>query len=191
MEFRNLRFQEKKLTDGIQRFSSQDKILIISALELAKVAHAQQKRDEGDPYVIHPIRLANTLIYDLGVRDTDLVIAGILHDVVEDSDISLKVIEERFGKKVAELVAALTREKDRETKRQKFERTKRGPPEVRLLKTCDWLDNLRSFPFRTDRGERWQRHLKEAREMYIPLAEATADTWLLAEMQKADAVVNG
>lgn len=57
--------------------------------------------------------------------------------------------------------------------------------ELKILKACDYLDNLRSFPYRTDRGERWQRHLREANEMYIPMAEATEVGYLIKETKKA------
>lgn len=186
-DFRDLELQENKLRDGIRSFIvlEQERLIIISALELAKKAHEGQKRDEGDPYIIHPIRIANTLIYDLKVIDADIIIAGLLHDVVEDTYVPLDEIKEEFGGSVAYFVRALTRDKARETKREKFEKTINGMEEVKLLKACDWLDNLQSFVYRTDRGERWQRHLVEAKEMYIPLARATNNQWLLQEMKKA------
>lgn len=185
IDFRNLALQEKRLMRGIATFWLNERSYIKDALELAKKAHFEQKRDEGDPYIIHPIRVANTLIYDLGVDDIKMVLAALLHDVVEDAGILIKEIKRNFGERAARLVEALTRNKEKETKRKKFEKTLDGPRDALLIKSCDWLDNLRSFKFRQDRGERWRRHLDEAKEMYIPLARVSNNAWLIKEMEKA------
>lgn len=188
--FRDLAYQEKRLQDGIQHFSSEDKKRIISARELAERAHEGQKRDEGDLFIIHPIRMANMLLYDLGVDDLEIIIAGLLHDVVEDSDITAEEITQQFGERVGSLVIALTRYKDKETKREKFEKDMVGPEDIRLIKTCDWLDNLRSLPYHLKRDEKFERIKREAREMYITLAEATGNPYLINEMKVAyDTVV--
>lgn len=134
--FRDLAFQEAKLKEGITRFDSQSQQKILGALELAKRAHEGQLRDEGDPFIIHPIRIANILLKDLKVDDPELVIAGLLHDVVEDSDIPAEEITERFGKRVGGLVIGLTRIEGEETKREKFEKDLIGPDDIRLIKTC-------------------------------------------------------
>ncbi len=173
------------MNNSIKTFAVGEQGRLSDALTLAKRAHQGQKRDEGDPYVIHPIRIANMLISDLKVTDGNIIIAALLHDVVEDTGITLEEIKEKFGEEVGELVHLLTRDKEKETKKEKFEKTLRGSAEDKLLKACDYLDNLRSLLFRTDREERWQRHLREAEEMYIPMAEATRDEWLISEMKKA------
>ena len=85
-DFRNIAIQEERLRDGVRNFDSQTKSRILDALETAKNAHEGQKRDEGDPYVIHPIRIANTLIHDLNVSGAEIIVAGSPHDVVEDAD---------------------------------------------------------------------------------------------------------
>jgi hypothetical protein len=79
----------------------------------------------------------------------------------------------------------MTRDKEKETKRQKYEKIIHKSQEIKMIKACDWLDNLRSCVYRTDRGERWQRHIKEDKEMYLPLAELIGNKWLIAEMTKA------
>lgn len=185
IDFRNFALQEERLMAGIKKFEPSEQNYIKDALELAKQAHQGQKRDEGDPYIIHPVRVANTLIYDLRVSDFEMIIAALLHDVVEDAEVPVEEIRQKFGEKAARLVEALTRKKEKETKREKFEKTIIGPEDALLIKACDWLDNLRSLEFRTDRGERWRRHLNEAKEMYIPLAKAIGDKWLIEEMEKA------
>lgn len=183
-EFRDLIKQENLLRGAIKNFDAKEESFILKALELAKEAHNGQKRDEGDPYIIHPIRAAYTLINNLGVSDCNLICACLLHDVVEDTAVLLEEIERDFGERVADLVGFVTRGKE-ETKRDKFEKTIRASQEVKMVKVCDWLDNLRSCVYRTDRGERWQRHLQEDKEMYLPLAENIGDQWLIKEMNKA------
>ena len=80
---------------------------ISSALDFAIEAHKEQKRKSGEPYVIHPILVASVCASISG--DESMVIAALLHDVVEDTPITLKEIEELFGKDVAHLVEGLTK----------------------------------------------------------------------------------
>ncbi len=77
------------------------------AVDIATEAHKGQKRKSGEPYIIHPIAVASTLI-DWGM-DIDSVIAGVLHDTVEDTEVSLEHIESLFGKDVAFLVDGVTK----------------------------------------------------------------------------------
>ena len=77
------------------------------AIDIATKAHHGQKRKSGEPYIIHPIAVAATLI-DWGM-DIDSVLAGVLHDTVEDTDITLEDIEKYFGKDVAFLVDGVTK----------------------------------------------------------------------------------
>lgn len=83
-----------------------DKTLVDSALKFAEEAHKGQKRKSGDPYISHPTEVARILI-SLGM-DENIVSAGILHDIVEDTDTPLKEIEENFGKDIAGLVGGVT-----------------------------------------------------------------------------------
>ncbi|WP_297440135.1 RelA/SpoT family protein [Sulfurimonas sp.] len=77
------------------------------ALEYAKEAHKTQFRKSGEPYIIHPI-LVSAIVASI-TNDKSMAIAGLLHDVVEDTDIAIEEIDERFGKDVAHLVAGLTK----------------------------------------------------------------------------------
>ena len=77
------------------------------AYDLAVVAHGGQRRVSGEPYVIHPIETAFILI-DLGM-DTECICAGLLHDVVEDTPVTLDEIRKRFGHDVALLVDGVTK----------------------------------------------------------------------------------
>jgi len=77
------------------------------AIDIASTAHAGQKRKSGKPYIIHPLSVAGTLI-DWGM-DIDSVLAGVLHDTVEDTDVTLEKLESLFGKDVAFLVDGVTK----------------------------------------------------------------------------------
>ncbi len=88
-------------------YSAQDVELVKRAAELATKAHRGQKRDSGKPYVDHPLSVASLLV-DWGM-DLDSVLAGVLHDVIEDTDTELEVIKKEFGDSVAQLVDGLTK----------------------------------------------------------------------------------
>ncbi|MCX6718099.1 MAG: HD domain-containing protein [Candidatus Staskawiczbacteria bacterium] len=179
--FRDINFQEKRLKKGIAKITGRKKI--IEAFELAREHHKNQKRDEGDPYLIHLVRVANTLIFDLKIRKADVIVASLLHDIIEDTDISFLEIKNRFGGKIARWVLALSRDKARETKEKKFEETIAGPKEIIIIKACDVLDNVKSLKYRKDRKERWLRHLKEAEKIYIPFVETIGNNWLTKEIK--------
>jgi len=77
------------------------------ALSFSKASHKHQVRKSGEPYVVHPILVAAIVVSI--TSDESMAIAALLHDVVEDTDVSIDEIEERFGKDVAHLVAGLTK----------------------------------------------------------------------------------
>jgi GTP diphosphokinase / guanosine-3',5'-bis(diphosphate) 3'-diphosphatase len=80
---------------------------ITTAYHFACAAHEGQLRRSGDPYVTHPVAVAIILI-DLGL-DTDSIIGGLLHDVVEDTPVDLAMIEKQFGSDVVLLVDGVTK----------------------------------------------------------------------------------
>ncbi len=89
-------------------FYEEDQILELDhAIDFATAAHAGQKRKSGEPYIIHPLSVANTLI-EWGM-DIDSVLAGVLHDTVEDTEATLEQIESLFGRDVAFLVDGVTK----------------------------------------------------------------------------------
>jgi len=97
-----------ELLDQARPYYDKNQVLELeSAIDLATTAHKGQKRRSGEPYIIHPLSVASTLI-DWGM-DIDSVIAGVLHDTVEDTDMSLEKLESLFGKDVAFLVDGVTK----------------------------------------------------------------------------------
>jgi guanosine-3',5'-bis(diphosphate) 3'-pyrophosphohydrolase len=99
---------KKQLLQHAQPFYEENELLELEhAIDIATTAHEGQKRKSGEPYIIHPMSVAATLI-DWGM-DIDTVLAGVLHDTVEDTDLTLQQLESTFGKDVAFLVDGVTK----------------------------------------------------------------------------------
>jgi len=118
--------------------------LIEKAKTFAINAHKDQKRKNSDtPYVTHPIRVAKRL-QEAGFND-ELICAGFLHDVAEDTPYTINDIEKAFGPVVAQLVAAHTEDKTKpwqERKQHTIDTVKAASKEVKYLIVADKLDNL-------------------------------------------------
>lgn len=100
--------KKRDLLDHAAPHYSEDQLLELDhAVTFASEAHKGQKRKSGDPYITHPLAVADTLI-DWGM-DIDTVIVGVLHDTVEDTETTLEQIESLFGRDVAFLVDGVTK----------------------------------------------------------------------------------
>jgi len=163
---------------------------IAEAVALAAEVHHGQCRDEGTPYLEHPIRVARIAAVELGVEDPDLLCAAYLHDAIEDAadpEAVRRRIGERFGPRTLQIVETLTKTADKsipkaERDREYHERLLNAPPEVQALKLADRLDNTRFLIHSPDSKKR-SSYLKETEEKYLPLAEAAGV--LLAELRQA------
>lgn len=151
-QFHEVRYQKKKFRKLVsENFGPDDVKKILAALKFAQQAHKGQRRDEGEAYIVHPIRVAINLVELVGTWDADVVVAALLHDVVEDCGVRVATLGKRFGRRVARFVAALTRkvvrrESEDEKERRKIEKLaalKDAPFEARLIKCADFLDNIR------------------------------------------------
>jgi len=181
--FHNVKLQKRRfLTLAGKNFGPADYKKVLGAFKFAEIKHKGQRRDEGTTYLIHPIRVAITLLDDVGTWDADAVAAALLHDVVEDCGVRLNTIQKQFGKRVAYFVRMLTRmrRKPRETeaekeieKRHKLSLLASSPLEVRLIKCADILDNLRCSadiawwmwtPLARKKFARWHREFHQAEE---------------------------
>ena len=143
-----------KLTDAIEKSNkSYDLERIKAAYTIARQAHEGQMRSSGDPYISHPIEVAIILV-GLGM-DSDTIIGGILHDVVEDTSITLEDIQKRFGGDVADLVDGVTKlanipyssraEQQAENVRKMLLAMAKDVRVV-IIKLADRLHNMRSLP---------------------------------------------
>lgn len=123
---------------------------ILAAAHFAAQKHAQQKRkgSGGEPYLNHLIEVAELIASSSGVLDTDLVMAGLLHDTVEDAGVTLSELEARFGPDVASLVAEVTDDKSLPKETRKRLQVQNAPeisPRAQTLKLADKISNLRSI----------------------------------------------
>ena len=152
------------------------------AYEVAQAAHLGQMRDEGTPYIVHPIRVAVCLVDELGLYSTKLICSALLHDVIEDSAVTREDISEWFDDEIAEIVWLLTKLEEvslREYLARIEEARDTGAP---IVKLCDRLDNLRSV-IHTPRLEKKRRYIRTTEEHYLPLAART-NRYLYDELQR-------
>lgn len=121
---------------------------ISHAIKLAAEAHSgQYRKGTGIPYIWHPMGVGK-LLEDAGCS-TQAIVSGILHDVLEDTPVTLSQVRDRFGVEVAEVVQACS-ESDRnmpweERKRRVIENLRTAPFEVKMVSAADKVDNLRAI----------------------------------------------
>jgi GTP diphosphokinase / guanosine-3',5'-bis(diphosphate) 3'-diphosphatase len=152
-----------------------DVALVRRAWEVATSKHDGQLRKSGEPYVAHPLRVANICV-DLGL-DTTSITAALLHDVVEDTAMTLDEVEQQFGPEVAKITDGLTK-----LDRLGFENRELAQAEtirkmvvamardirVLLIKLADRLDNMRTIGYL--RREKQEQKARETLDIYAPLA---------------------
>lgn len=157
-----------------KRVSTEDMVRIQEAYELAREAHAEQKRKTGEPYIIHPIAVATIVAEELKLG-ANPVIAAFLHDVVEDTDYTMDDIRQRFGDDVAFLVNVVTKKST-----GKYEISKQVDNykqmlnsihyDIRalLVKLADRLHNMRTLS--SMRPDKQMKIAGETDFFYAPLA---------------------
>lgn len=124
--------------------------LVLDAASFAAERHRQQRRKDIDasPYINHPLALARILVKEGSVTDPEVITAALLHDTVEDTETSLAELAERFGERVATIVAEVTDDKSQskaERKRLQVERAGKKSPAAKLVKLADKISNLRDI----------------------------------------------
>ena len=152
-----------------------DKKEIRKAFDLAVEAHKTQSRKSGEPYIYHPIAVAHIAAKEIGLGTTSIICA-LLHDVVEDTDYTLKDIEKLFGQKVSKIIDGLTKiqdvfDKNVSMQAENFRKmllTLSDDVRVILIKLADRLHNMRTLD-----AMKKPKQLKIASEtlyLYAPLA---------------------
>jgi (p)ppGpp synthase/HD superfamily hydrolase len=164
-----------------------------NAFRFAAAAHAGQTRDEGTPFIEHPVRVAAILWGELGCRDVDVLVAALNHDVVEDSElVDAALVASAFGERVAALVLDVTKEEaaahdSAARDRAYLDRLPRLSLDSRMLKLADRIDNLRSV-LRSGDPDKARRYLEVSRAEFIPLALSTDQAAARLVTEACDAV---
>ena len=167
-----------KLIETIRKYHpSTDVSQVQKAYNIAFEAHKEQKRRSGEPYIIHPVSVA-IILADMEL-DKETIVAGILHDVVEDTVMTLEDIEKEFGAEVALLVDGVTKltqlsySKDKveiqaENLRKMFLAMAKDI-RVILIKLADRLHNMRTLEYQTPAKQR--EKARETMDIYAPIAD--------------------
>ena len=152
-----------------------DRVSIGQAYRLAERMHRGQKRSSGEPYIIHPLSVAANLV-DLGM-DTQSVVAGLLHDVVEDTACTVEEITQEFGQDVALLIDGVTkldkipfssREEEQAENLRKMLMAMAQDIRVIIIKFADRMHNLSTLEFMSPQKQRDKA--RECLEVYAPIA---------------------
>ena len=150
---------------------------ILKSYELAKYAHNGVYRESGEPYIVHPLNVANNLL-NMEVYDCDTICAALLHDTVEDNDeISLELIAEQINPVVAELVDGVTKMRrmnyssksdQNNANTRKIINGLNKDVRIILIKLADRLHNMQTLQFK--KPEKQRENSTETMELFVPLA---------------------
>ena len=170
-----------KSEELINKVKSYNKFLnpetLTKAYEFALKAHKTQKRDEGVPYIVHPVAVAD-ILSDLKL-DSATIATGLLHDTIEDTHATYDAIKEEFGQEVADLVDGVTKisqfqkKAGENSKAENFRKLILATSKdirVLLVKIADRLHNMRTITFVKNKDKQI-RKAKETMEIYAPLAD--------------------
>ena len=184
-------FPNKELVDRfvkkIIRYSDEDKDKIAAAAVFAAKKHGDQKRKSGEPYITHPMAVAEILM-QIGM-DADTVSAGLLHDTLEDTDTSEEEIATIFGKEVGEMVQAVTKisritdEKsiqEAETIKKMFFAMSKDL-RVILIKLADKLHNMRTISGLSP--ERRRAFAEDCLDIFAPIADSLGMQTIKSELE--------
>lgn len=176
MEFQNPKDEFRRLVDTIQSYQPNARCDDIAlAFKIASDAHKEQFRASGEPYILHPLAVAQILA-EMKI-DTTTITASLLHDVVEDTDMTLEDMKKIFGKEVAFLVDGVTKlsRLDYRTKEDQQLNSMRKmflamAKDVRVvvIKLADRLHNMRTLRYM--RSDKQKRIAQETLEIFAPLA---------------------
>lgn len=168
--------------------SETDAARIRDAFDTADAAHEHQLRSSGEPYIIHPLAVAEILA-DLGL-DPDTIIAGLLHDAIEDTNTTYAQIKQKFGVSVADMVEGVTKltrmtyesaeEEEIENLRKMFIAMARDI-RVIIIKLVDRLHNMRTLMYRPPEKQRTKA--LETMQIYAPIAHRLGMNSIKVELE--------
>ncbi|HVK78920.1 MAG TPA: bifunctional (p)ppGpp synthetase/guanosine-3',5'-bis(diphosphate) 3'-pyrophosphohydrolase [Kofleriaceae bacterium] len=179
----------EQILSGISRYDPHADLAIVRrAYDFASKAHEGQTRRSGDPYVTHPLSVAE-IIAELKL-DVASVCAGLLHDCVEDTSATVDQLQGLFGKEIAFLVDGVTKlgklpwstkEEQQAENFRKMLLAMARDIRVILVKLCDRLDNMRSLHHLPP--EKQERIAAETMQIYAPLANRLGIAWVKVELE--------
>jgi len=190
--------EELQLIEKIKTYNSYvDESIIKNAYDYASKAHKSQKRHSGDPYIVHPLAVANILA-ELKL-DGPTITTALLHDTIEDTEATYEEVKKIFGDEIAELVDGVTKisklemENKNLTAGDNFRKLILATSKdirVLLVKLADRLHNIRTI-HSIDKKEKRERIARETMEIYAPLAERMGIHKVRDELEdKAFSVLN-
>lgn len=165
-----------------------DLTILRSCYEFAEKMHAGVKRSSGEPYIIHPLNVSATLIKLK--MDLDSIMSGLLHDVVEDCDVSPEEISRLFGKNVAQIVVGCTKiskikfKTKEESQAENFRKMVVAMAQdlrVIIVKLADRMHNMRTLQYMTK--EKQMSKAQETLDIYVPLASRLGINSVKADLE--------
>lgn len=178
---------EKKFIESVKKNYPNNADKILEAYYHAKKAHEGVKRMSGEPYIIHPICVAQILIDN--DMDYATIMAGLLHDVVEDTDESIEEIEQKYGETVAKLVNGVTKISSIEKNAgdveadsiKKLVVAMGNDIRVIFIKLADRLHNMRTIKFL--KPEKQTKMANETKDLFIPIADKIGIRTIRSELE--------
>lgn len=165
----------EELLKEVESYNPEEIPKVKKAYEMAALAHSNQKRESGEPYIIHPLNVCYNLTRFKA--DGDTLCAGLLHDVVEDTDFTLEDIEHEFGPSVAFLVDGVTKisnmhfpSKSDATNAniRRLINSLNDDVRIIIIKICDRLHNMHTLEYKAP--EKQIRSAEETLKIFVPLA---------------------
>jgi GTP diphosphokinase / guanosine-3',5'-bis(diphosphate) 3'-diphosphatase len=176
--------RETSFNDSIDDFvcaTEQEK----AAFDFAREKHKATRRKDGSEYFTHCVAVAN-LVRSFGIDDSEMVVAALCHDLVEDEDVTLEELTAKFGPNVSRWVDGLTKLRGKEGKADHLETQRKVvdraflEPQVAIIKLADRLHNMMTMDFMSE--DKQKSKSRETLDIYAPLAESLGmwrvKTWL-------------
>ena len=162
---------------------------VMKSYKMAEYAHQGVTRESGDPYITHPLHVAKNLL-DMEIYDGDTICAALLHDVVEDSDLTLEDIEANINKTVSELVDGVTKmrrmnfsskEDQNNANTRKIITSLTKDVRIIMIKLADRLHNMRTLDYKKPKKQK--ENAVETMDLFVPLSLSIGAYQIKSELE--------